>query len=138
VVLERTVKTVGVSLTGAQSRRIEHQLDALERRLVNHPDPKAFVVVSHHGTQPEIGLDLRVQVGPLGQHLISHQRAETVDRAIRLAVTDVERQLERRHAQQSGEPTYGVPSRRLSAALRPSAATGERATLEGSEDAEPE
>jgi hypothetical protein len=45
--------------------------------------------------------------------------AETADRAVHLAVRDVERQLERRHATQRGEPTYGVPSRRLPAELRP-------------------
>jgi hypothetical protein len=34
-------------------------------------------------------------------------------------VADVERQLERRLATQRGEPTYGVPSRREPAQLRP-------------------
>jgi hypothetical protein len=34
-------------------------------------------------------------------------------------VKDIERQLERRHAQQRGEHSFGVPSRRLPRELRP-------------------
>jgi hypothetical protein len=66
-------------------------------------------------------VDLRVQLGPLGAHLVSHQRAGTTAHAVRLAVEDVERQLERRHADQRGEASFGVPSRREPAALRPNA-----------------
>lgn len=60
-----------------------------------------------------------MKLSPLGSHLISHQGAETVDRAVRIAVEDVERQLEREHAMQRGEPSFGVPSRRLPSNLRP-------------------
>jgi hypothetical protein len=41
---------------------------------------------------------------------------------VHLAIEDLERQLERRLAGQRGEPTYGVPSRRLPKQLRPSSA----------------
>ena len=69
--------------------------------------------------QRRVTADLRVQLGPLAAHLISHQAAESADLAARLAVEDVERQLERRLAKQRGQPTYSVPSRRLPEALRP-------------------
>jgi hypothetical protein len=67
-----------------------------------------------------VAVDLRLELGPLGSHLISHQAAETADRAVRLAVEDVERQLERQLAVQRGEPSFGVPSRREPTSLRPS------------------
>jgi hypothetical protein len=44
--------------------------------------------------------------------LISHQSAETVDLSLGKAIHDVERQLERHHGKQRGQPSFGVPSRR--------------------------
>ena len=110
----------GLTLTPDEQRRIEHQLEALERRLVHHPEPTVKLEIELHPDQRQLGADLRLQLGPLGPHLISHQSAETADRAVRLAVEDLERQLERRLARQRGEPTFGVPSRRLPKQLRPS------------------
>jgi len=117
--LERVLKVNGVALNPVDERRIHHHLDVLEQRLANHAEPTAVLVLTQHRDQRQIEVDLRVQVSPLASHLISHQRAETADRAVRLAIEDVERQLERRHAAQRGEPTFGVPSRRLPAHLRP-------------------
>ncbi len=120
--LETTLKTVGFTLGEAERRGVEHQLEALERRLTNHPDPKAGLVLTKHAGQRRIEANFSVQVGPLGHHLISHQGAETAEHAVRLAVKDIERQLERRLATQRGDPTFGVPSRRLPRELRPAAA----------------
>jgi ribosome-associated translation inhibitor RaiA len=119
VPLETIVRTQGLSLTQVQERRVQHQFDALQRRLVHHPEPTAVLVLTGHKNQRQVQADLRVEMGPLGGHLISHQQAETVDRAVHLAIADVERQLERQHAAQSGEPSFGVPSRRLPRELRP-------------------
>jgi hypothetical protein len=110
--LERMIKTVGVALNAEDERRIQHQFEALERRLIHHADPKLELVLTGHPGRRAVEADLRVQVSPLGNHLISKQAAETANQAVRLAVKDVERQLERRHATQRGEPTFGVPSRR--------------------------
>jgi ribosome-associated translation inhibitor RaiA len=117
--LEIKLQLHGLALTGAEERRILRHLHALEQRLVHRPEPTAELVLRQYGAQRQVRVDLRVQLAPLGPHLVSHQAAETADRAIRLAVEDVERQLERRQAAQRGEPTYGVPSRRLPAELRP-------------------
>jgi ribosome-associated translation inhibitor RaiA len=117
--MESIIRTHGFRLSAIDEGRIEHHLNRLERRLVHHPEPSAMLVLTQHRSQRQIEVDLRIELGPLGSHLISHQGAETVDRAVRLAVEDVERQLERHHAQQSGEPTFGVPSRRLPRSLRP-------------------
>jgi ribosome-associated translation inhibitor RaiA len=131
--LERIIRVSGLSLTEADERRIQHQLDGLERRLVHHPEPRAVLVFAGHENQRRVQVDLRVELGPLGGHLISHQQAETADRAVRLAIADVERQLERQHAAQRGEPSFGVPSRRLPAELRPSPFT-RPATVTPAED----
>lgn len=117
--LETTLRTHGIALTDAERQRIDHHLAVLDRRLKHRPSPKAVLVLEEHRNRRQIEASLRVQVGPLGDHLVSHQSAETVDRAVRLAVEDVERQIERKVAGQRGEPTFGVPSRRLPTALRP-------------------
>jgi ribosome-associated translation inhibitor RaiA len=118
--LETIIRATGMSLSGDVEARVQHQLSALDRRLAHHPAPKAWLVLTRHREQRQIEVDLRVELGPLGSHLVSHQAAETVDRAVRLAVDDAERQLERVHAVQRGEPSFGVPSRRLPRSLRPS------------------
>ena len=117
--LNSTVSVEGLALTEEERRRVDHHLAGLEKRLVKHPDPKAVLRLTAYAGPRRIEADLRLQVGPLGHHLISHQHAETPDQATRLAVADVERQLERQHAVQRGEPSYGVPSRRLPKHLRP-------------------
>lgn len=102
-----------------QERRIRRRLERLGERLSHFPEPTATAVLKRHETQRQVETALRVELGPLGAHLISHQAAETAPHAVRLAVEDVERQLERHLAQQRGEHTYGVPSRRLPKADRP-------------------
>jgi ribosome-associated translation inhibitor RaiA len=84
----------------------------LERRLVHHPEPSATVTVVEHPMQRAFDVSLRVQLGPLGPTLISHQSAATVDLSLGKAIRDIERQLERHHGKQRGEPSFGVPSRR--------------------------
>jgi hypothetical protein len=93
-------------------QRIEHQLDALEQRLMHHPAPIAELVLTGHAMQRRVQADLRIQLSPLGAHVVSHQSAPSTDQAVRLAVEDVERALEHKHADQRGEPSFGVPSRR--------------------------
>ena len=90
-------------------------------------------MVTPHGLQRQCEVDLRLQLGPLGPHLVSHQTAETVEAAVRQAVSDIERQLERRLARQRGEPAYGVPSRSLPRQTRPAKRGGAEArAAEGS------
>lgn len=117
--LNSTVSAEGFALTDEERRRVDRRLAALEKRLVKHPEPKAVLRLVAYPGPRRIEADLRVQLGPLGNHLISHQQAETPDLAARLAVADVARQLERQHAAQRGEPSFGVPSRRLPRQLRP-------------------
>lgn len=117
--LQSSVQIKGFELNEAESRRVLHQLEALERRLVHRPEPSAVLVLKRHAGQRAIEASLRVELGPLGPHLVSHQRAETADHATRLAVEDVERQLERQIAAQRGEPSFGVPSRREPKQERP-------------------
>ena len=108
-----------VALSDQDRRRIARTLRTLERRLIHHPDPTATISLTAHPRQRQVEASLRVQVGPLGSHLLSRQRADTAGLAVWLAAKDVARQLERLHAQERGEPTFGVPSRRLPAQLRP-------------------
>lgn len=117
--LTTRVEPRGFELSSLEEARIRRQLDGLARRLARRPDPTATLVLTALPARREIEANLRVQLGPLGGHLVSRVRANTADRAARLAVEDVERQLERRQAGQRGEPAYGVPSRRLPARRRP-------------------
>jgi ribosome-associated translation inhibitor RaiA len=125
--LKTLLDTGDVALPATEHRRIMRHLEALDRRLVHHPDPSADVVIKRHPTRRQFDVDLRVQLGPHGQHLISHQIGVTAAHAVRLAVEDVERQLERKHAMQRGEPSFGVPSRRLPEHLRPHPPAGDQA-----------
>ncbi|GIW05534.1 MAG: hypothetical protein KatS3mg060_0339 [Dehalococcoidia bacterium] len=109
----------GARLTEAEEARFARHFDGLEARLQHFPDPLVEATVREHPSQRRVELSLRVSLGPLGGHLVSHQAAETLDKATRLAVSDVERQLERRLAKLRGEPAFGEPSRREPRALRP-------------------
>lgn len=117
--LETRLGTRDFVLNDIESRNVRHQLGALERRLAHRPDPSASLVLKRHAGPRQFEADLTVRLGPLGAHLVSHQAAETPEHAVRLAVADIERQLDRRLAGQRGEPTYGVPSRRRPKQLRP-------------------
>jgi ribosome-associated translation inhibitor RaiA len=134
--LETALKTQGFELTDVEERHVRHHLDGLERRLVHRPEPTATLMLKRQPQARRIDVSLRVQLGPLGSHLISHQSAETADRAVKLAVEDVERQLERQDAQQAGEQAYGIPSRRLPAQGRPNPYTSrsKKAAIEEGRD----
>ena len=117
--LNVTLETKRCALSEIAERRIRHRFAALGHRLAHFPDPRAVAVLEDHPQQRRVTAGVRVALGPHAGHLISHQAGATADQAIRLAVQDVLRQLERRLATQRGEQTYGVPSRRLPAPLRP-------------------
>jgi ribosome-associated translation inhibitor RaiA len=117
--LQTRIDARGVQLGETDRRRVQHHLDTLARRLVHRSEPIAVLALDQQRQQRRIRVDLRVELGPDGPTLVSHQAAETVDRAAELAVTDVERQLERLQAGQRGEASFGVPSRREPERLRP-------------------
>ncbi len=117
--LETKLDVHGFSLTADEERRIYRRFASLERRLSHRPEPTVSLALEQHVARREVEADLRVELGPLGPSLISHQAAETADRAVRLAMDDVERQLERQVSAQRGEPAFGVPSRREPRGLRP-------------------
>jgi hypothetical protein len=94
-------------------------LRGLERRLVHRSEPIAELVLKQHLGPRQVEANLQVLLGSLGPQLIGHQLAKTAGHAVRLAVEDVERQLERRQATQRGELTFAVPSRRLPRQTRP-------------------
>ena len=113
------VEVQGLKLAEMDERRIRAHFQRLERRLADRPEPAAVLVLQQYVDQRRVGADLRIELGPLGPTLVSHQAAETPDRATRLAVEDVERQLERRTSEQRGDASFGVPSRREPRRLRP-------------------
>lgn len=113
------VRADGCELSADEDRRLRRSLATLERRLAHRPDPVATVDLKCSPAQRRAVVSLRIKLGPLGPHLVSHQSAETADRAARLAVQDVKRQLERMTATQRGEPSFGVPSRRPERPRRP-------------------
>ncbi|MCC6791456.1 MAG: HPF/RaiA family ribosome-associated protein [Thermomicrobiales bacterium] len=117
--LEIQMHTTNVVITPAQQERIDRQFESIERRLSDAPDPVARLTLKSQDEQRVVTADLRITLGTKAMELISHQSAEKPDHAVRLALEDAERQLERLRSQQRGEPAYGVPSRRLPKHLRP-------------------
>jgi hypothetical protein len=134
VTFEATMELRGFEMDPMVERRVRRRLASLGRRLSHRPEPRAVLVLHLREGQRRYDADLRVQLGPLGAHLVSHQRAETPDHAARLAVEDAERQLERHVADQRGEPAYAVPSRREPHQLRPNPPPANRAQAETTED----
>jgi hypothetical protein len=106
------VVTHGFILDEVEARRINHQLAALGDRLAVRPDARVLLRLREYPAQRRFTADLRVQLGPLGAHLVSRQDGSLPGQAARRAVDDVERQLERKVAGQRGDPSFGVPSRR--------------------------
>ncbi len=109
----------GTKLDEEAEAKIQRMLEHFGRRVSHYSEPKAVARFQSHGDQRTTEVDLRIELGSHAGELISHQSAPTADRAARLAIEDLERQLERRLSTQRGEPTYGVPSRRLPKTLRP-------------------
>jgi hypothetical protein len=113
------IHTGNEPLSQQEDARVRRHLRHLEARLVNFPEPSAILTLRRQAAARRVTVDLRVELGPMAGELVSHQAAEMPEHAVRLAVEDAERQLERRLATQRGEPTYGVPSRRLPKEARP-------------------
>jgi aminoglycoside phosphotransferase family enzyme len=107
-----TARLAADQVTPDDKAHIARHLAGLERRLVHFSEPLAELVVQPHPAPRQVEAALRVQLGSLGPHVVSHQQGETLDRAVRLAVADVERELERHLGKPRGEDTFGVPSRR--------------------------
>ncbi|MBI3965562.1 MAG: HPF/RaiA family ribosome-associated protein [Chloroflexi bacterium] len=122
--LDVRLETQGLTLSELEEERIRRRLEALERRLVKRSEPRAVLILRQIGASRQVTVDLRVSLEGRTTQLVAHQAAETADRAVRLALEDIERQLERRQASQRGEPTFGVPSRRLPKELRPNPHSG--------------
>ena len=117
--LDIILATHDCPLGADEEGHVRGQLERLGERLAHFPAPIATAVLKRHDLQRHTEVSLRVELGPHGGHLVSHQTAETAIHAVRLAVEDVERQLERRLSRQRGEHTFGVPSRRLPKSSRP-------------------
>ncbi len=109
----------GLTLSRLEEERIERQVKSLEKRIEQFPDPRLEIAFDEQATPHLVKVDMRLALGPLGGHLVSHQEGPSADTATKAAFSDLKRQLERRLANQRGEATFGVPSRRLPADLRP-------------------
>jgi ribosome-associated translation inhibitor RaiA len=106
-------------LSPETTKRIQHHLDSLDRRLVKFANAATTVNVRERATERRFTADIRLAPGVDSVELVSHQSAETPEAASRLAVEDIERQLERFVATLRGEPAFGTPSRREPKVLRP-------------------
>ncbi len=105
-------KVEGVVLNDLETRRIDRHLERLEQRLAEWPEPIVTLFLAQRPDPPGITARARVRLGHLGGHLVGRESAETADQAVRNALEQITRQLERRSAARRGEPTFGVPSRR--------------------------
>lgn len=113
--------TPKTELSQDSEKRIQRHVAGLERRLVNFPTALISLTVRDRATERRHTVDLRVNVGVDGDVLVSHQSGDSAEHATRLAVEDVERQLERYVSGLRGEAAYGTPSRREPRDLRPGA-----------------
>ena len=113
--------TRGRHIKPEQERNIRRDLARLEPRLVNLPAPVMIAKLSELKVAGQYEANLRLDLGARMGELFAEHQGDPVS-AMRAAVEEIARQLERRLANQRGEPAYGVPSRRLPRAPRPAAA----------------
>ena len=113
------LNTPKLQLSPESAKRIQRHIAGLERRLVNFHNPLITITIRDRPTERRHTADVRVQLGVDGVDLVSHNSGETAEQAARLAIEDVQRQLERHVATLRGEPAYGTPSRREPRTLRP-------------------
>jgi len=130
--------TPKTELSQDSEKRIQRHIAGLERRLVNFPTALISLTVRDRATERRHTVDLRVNLGVDGDVLVSHQSGDSAEHATRLAVEDVQRQLERYVSGLRGEAAYGTPSRREPRDLRPGTQTAELEGEELEEDLEPE
>lgn len=112
-----------VTIDPETKARFERLFANLDKRLVHISEPQATARIREVGNPREFSIDLRVELGSHAGELISHKSAPSADHAMRLAIGDIERQLERRLSVQRGEASFGVPSRRLPKDQRPATAS---------------
>jgi ribosome-associated translation inhibitor RaiA len=120
------IHTPKTNLGPDSEHRIQRHIAGLERRLVKFQNPQGKLTVRDRPTERRHTADLVLELGVDGVELVSHCAGESPEHAARLAIEDVERQLERYMSTLRGEPTFGTPSRREPKDLRP-AASGEEA-----------
>lgn len=113
------LNTPRTELNPESEKRILRHIAGLERRLVNFQNPLITITIKDRPTERRHTADVRVQLGVDGVELVSHQSGEAAEYAAKLAIEDIERQLERYVATLRGEPAYGTPSRREPRDLRP-------------------
>ncbi len=117
------IKTPKTTLAPDSEKRVARHLDGLERRLVNFSNAEVDVTIRDRATERRYTADIHLRPGVDSTDLISHQQGETAEQAVRLAVEDIERQLERYISTLRGEAAYGTPSRREPKDLRPDRST---------------
>ena len=113
------LNTPKTQLSPDSEKRIRRHVAGLERRLVKFANPLITITIKDRVTERRHTADIRVQLGVDGVELVSHNDGESAEHATRLAIEDVERQLERYMSTLRGEATYGTPSRREPRDLRP-------------------
>jgi ribosome-associated translation inhibitor RaiA len=122
-------------LSPDSEKRIQRHIAGLERRLVNFANPLISITIKDRVTERRHTADIRLQLGVDGVELLSHNDGESAEHAARLAIEDIERQLERYMSTLRGEATYGTPSRREPRDLRPGMQPAEESE-EGEENEE--
>ena len=118
------IHTPKTNLGPDSEHRIQRHIAGLERRLVKFQNPQGKLTVRDRPTERRHTADLVLELGVDGVELVSHHSGESAEHAARLAIEDIERQLERYMSTLRGEPAFGTPSRREPKDLRP-AASGE-------------
>ena len=122
--------TPKTTLTPESEKRVRRDLDGLERRLSSLPHPIATLTLRDRSSERRFTADLILQTGVDSADLVAHQAAPTAEAAAKLAVEDIERQLEKYMATLRGDASFGTPSRREPKTLRPATA----AVVEDDED----
>ena len=124
------IHTPKTNLGPDSEHRIQRHIAGLERRLVKFHNPNGRLTVKDRPTERRHTADLVLDLGVDGVELVSHHAGESAEHAARLAIEDVERQLERYVSTLRGEASFGTPSRREPKELRRTAGPTEDDDIE--------
>ena len=106
-------------------KRIQRHLNGLEKRLANFHNANVHLTIRDRPTERRHTADAVVALGVDGVELASHHSGESAEHAARLAIEDIERQLEKYVATLRGESSFGTPSRREPRDMRPANQAGD-------------
>ncbi len=104
------VRAHNLALDETLLQRIVENLKVLDQRLEPWADAVVVLVLTGDPIEHQVEAELRIEAALQRDHLVSYQRAQTPEQAVRQAVMEADRTLEWRLASSWSEPRFALAS----------------------------